>query len=291
MSPQPLSRRLLPIWLVLLLVLGLALPALSVSAQAGSVAAVNTGRLNVRTGPGVQFPAITSLPLNTQVILVGRAPSSTWVEVQIPDGRRGWVNSILIRTYADLSLLPITYSPPATPPPILVTPPPNPGQPGPTVYVVRAGDTLKDIAARYGTTWQILAAVNGLVNPNRIFAGQRLIIAYSVPTVPPPSQPQPGGGVHIVQAGETLQIIAARYGTTWQAIAAANSLSNANQIFVGQRLVIPTTPAQPRYYTVQRGDTLFSIATRYGVTIQALSVANNLANPNQIYVGQRLVIP
>lgn len=291
MSPQPLSRRLLPVWLVLLLVFGLVLPALSVSAQAGSVAAVNTGRLNVRTGPGVQFPAITSLPLNTQVILVGRAPSSTWVEVQIPDGRRGWVNSILIRTYADLSLLPITYSPPLTPPPILVTPPPG-GQPGPTVYVVRAGDTLKDIAARYGTTWQILAAVNGLVNPNRIFAGQRLIIAYSVPTVPPPSQPPPGNsGVHIVQAGETLQTIAARYGTTWQAIAAANALSNPNQIFVGQRLVIPSAPAQPRYYTVQRGDTLFSIATRYGVTIQALSVANSLANPNQIFVGQRLVIP
>jgi LysM repeat protein len=291
MSPQPLSRRLLPIWLVLLLVFGLVLPALSVSAQAGSAAAVNTGRLNVRTGPGVQFPAITSLPLNTQIILVGRAPSGTWVEVQIPDGRRGWVNSILIRTYADLSLLPITYSPPLTPPPILVTPPPGSGQPGQTVYVVRAGDTLKDIAARYGTTWQILAAVNGLVNPNRIFAGQRLIIAYSVPSTPVPSQPPPGSGVHIVQAGETLQTIATRYRTTWQAIAAANALANPNQIFVGQRLIIPSTPAQPRYYTVQRGDTLFSIATRYGVTIQALSAANNLANPNQIFVGQRLVIP
>jgi LysM repeat protein len=118
-----------------------------------------------------------------------------------------------------------------------------------------------------------------------------LIIAYSVPSTPVPSQPPPGSGVHIVQAGETLQTIATRYRTTWQAIAAANALANPNQIFVGQRLIIPSTPAQPRYYTVQRGDTLFSIATRYGVTIQALSAANNLANPNQIFVGQRLVIP
>jgi LysM repeat protein len=96
---------------------------------------------------------------------------------------------------------------------------------------------------------------------------------------------------YIVQSGDTLQIIAVRFGTTWQAIATANNLANPNRIYVGQILVIPvaTTPAQ--YYVVQRGDTLRPIAARFGTTWQALATANNLANPNLIHVGNVLVIP
>ena len=96
---------------------------------------------------------------------------------------------------------------------------------------------------------------------------------------------------YVVQPGDTLQIIAARFGTTWQAIANANNLANPNRIYVGQVLVVPiaTTPAQ--YYTVQRGDTLRTIAARFGTTWQAIAAANNLANPNLIHVGNVLVIP
>lgn len=263
--------------LLSVLIVGMVAPAMTVMAQAGSVAAVNTGRLNVRSGPGVSFSIITSVPANTEVILVGRASSGSWVQVQLANGQQGWMNATRLRTNANLTLLPVTYNTGST------------GTPLPSVYVVKAGDTLKSIAAKYGTTWQALAAANNIINPNYIYAGQTLQISYT--TQPPPAPvppPATNPGFHIVAPGETLQIIAARYGRTWQQLAAANNLGNANLIYTGQRLVIP---AAPRYYTVVVGDTLAIIALRYGTTIQALSVANNLLNPNAIYAGQTLLIP
>ncbi len=103
--------------------------------------------------------------------------------------------------------------------------------------------------------------------------------------------------VHVVQRGENLFRIALRYGVTVNALAAANGLSNTSHIYVGQRLTIPTggspgpTPPSSGVHVVRPGENLFSIALRYGITSQALAAANGIANPNRIYVGQRLVIP
>ncbi len=116
--------------------------------------------------------------------------------------------------------------------------------------------------------------------------------------------------IHIVQPGETLSRIAARYGVTVQAIVQANHITNPNLIYVGQRLIIPisgtitptatttttTTPTSPPdqgyiVYYVRPGDTLNKIAARFGVTVQAIVQANHITNPNLIYVGQRLLIP
>jgi LysM repeat protein len=112
---------------------------------------------------------------------------------------------------------------------------------------------------------------------------------------------------HIVQRGENLFRIALRYGVTVNALAAANGLSSTSIIYVGQRLIIPTggssdsplpTPTSvptsspsSGVHIVQRGENLFRIALRYGLTTQALAAANGIANPNRVYVGQRLVIP
>ena len=111
-----------------------------------------------------------------------------------------------------------------------------------------------------------------------------------------------GPVVHVVQRGENLFRIALRYGTTPQAIAAANGITNVHRIYAGQRLVIPgratapITPPSPtsssgQTYTVRRGDTLFSIARRYGVSLWALVQVNGIRNPAFIYVGQVLRIP
>lgn len=106
--------------------------------------------------------------------------------------------------------------------------------------------------------------------------------------------PRSGPILHVVQWGETLIMIARYYGTTVESIVQANNLRDANYIYVGQRLVIPTgtsVPSKGVYYTVQPGDNLTLIAARFGTTVSAIVQANNLYNPSFIYAGQVLFIP
>jgi LysM repeat protein len=167
------------------------------------------------------------------------------------------------------------------------------------VHVVQRGETLYSIAVRYGTSVSALVQANGLRNANFIYVGQRLIISGSGGGS---GASRSGGGVHVVQRGQTLSSIALRYGTTVSALVRANGLRNANFIYVGQRLIIPgggggssrgggSVPSGGTVHVVQRGQTLASIALRYGTTVAAISSANGIRNPNLIYVGQRLVIP
>ena len=110
-----------------------------------------------------------------------------------------------------------------------------------------------------------------------------------------------GTVVHVVQPGENLFRIGLRYGVSVNALAAANGILNPHYIYAGQRLVIPVggaaTPmssagtAGTRTYVVRRGDTLFRIALRHGVSTWALAQANGIRNPSLIYVGQVLRIP
>lgn len=161
-----------------------------------------------------------------------------------------------------------------------------------TIHAVQRGENLTSIANRYGTTPQAIASANNLVNTNLIYVGQRL----SIPETH--SSSGQSTGYYVVRRGDTLSAIAARFGTTTQTLVRANGLASANFIYVGQRLVIPgggtansSAAITTGYYTVQRGDTVSSIAVRHGVTAWAIVQANHLANPNFIYVGQRLVIP
>jgi len=114
------------------------------------------------------------------------------------------------------------------------------------------------------------------------------------------------GKVHVVRRGDTLAKIALRYGVSVTALSRANNVRNANVIYVGQRLVIPTknSPATSTsnskpaaasssgsVHVVRRGDTLAKISQRYAVSLTALRKINNIRNVNRIYVGQRLQIP
>lgn len=106
-----------------------------------------------------------------------------------------------------------------------------------------------------------------------------------------PPQVADGEAVYVVQPGDTLSAIARRYGSTVQALVEYNSLSSTT-IYVGQRLLLPVAgnPGNPVTHVVQRGETLYRIAQRYGNTVAAIKAANNLRS-DTIYVGQRLLIP
>ncbi|HHU4007755.1 LysM peptidoglycan-binding domain-containing protein, partial [Enterococcus faecalis] len=94
-----------------------------------------------------------------------------------------------------------------------------------TTHIVQHGETLSSIAYQYGTDYQTLASLNGLANPNLIYPGQVLKVNGSATS-----------NVYTVQLGDNLSSIAAKLGTTYQALAALNGLSNPNLIYPGQTL-------------------------------------------------------
>lgn len=109
-----------------------------------------------------------------------------------------------------------------------------------------------------------------------------------------PSAPV-SGTKYTVKAGDTLYSIAKKYNITVSSLAKANSITNYNLIRVGQVLTIPgktiAPPATSVKYTVKAGDTLYSIAKKYNITVAPLAKANNITNYNLIRVGQVLTIP
>lgn len=156
---------------------------------------------------------------------------------------------------------------------------------GTDYYVVEKGDSLYKIANSFGITVDALKKANNLTS-NILNIGQVLIIPGT--NVTPPSS----GNTYIVKSGDSLWKIANNFGVSVDDIKNVNNLTN-NNLSVGQVLVIPggnvpTTPSQT--YTVQRGDTLYKIASNYGISVDALKIANNLTS-NVLSIGQILKIP
>ncbi len=206
----------------------------------------------------------------------------------------------------------------ATVPPVAITPLPPAttiaGGTAPGTYTVQWGDTLTKIASQFSTTTQAILAANPGINANMIYPGVVLKIPSgtapapsatpavgSTPTAPGSAlpAPQPNPGTYTVQPGDWLYAIARKFGVSVQQLAAANPGFNPNFVFPGQVLNIPGAMPGPvpnpspsgNTYTVQPGDTLFSIAVRFRTTTYALQIANRLANPNFISPGQVLTIP
>lgn len=151
-------------------------------------------------------------------------------------------------------------------------------------YYVQPGDSLYKIAARYGTSVTALQQINGLKS-TALYPGQALNVSSGGAT-------SGSGWVYTVKSGDTLYLIAQRYGTTVDALKRANNLSS-NYLWVGQRLTITsgsTTAASGSSYKVQSGDTLYLIAKKYGITVDALKKANGLSG-SYLWVGQTLKIP
>jgi len=94
--------------------------------------------------------------------------------------------------------------------------------------------------------------------------------------------------IHVVQPGETLWLIAQRYGVPVTEIVSANQLESPSKLVSGLALVIPTTP---QTHTVQPGENLTQIARRYGTTVEDISNLNQIQNPNMIISGTILTIP
>ena len=179
----------------------------------------------------------------------------------------------------------------------------------PATYRVQSGDTVSGIAARFGISTASVLAANGLGWKSLIFPGQVLKLSQSAPSAPVPA-PATAGRYTIV-AGDTIWGIAARFGFSASTVLAANNLKPTSIIYPGQTIVIPgkpvpassvipapttpvvasPTPAIASQYVIRAGDTVSGIASRFGVSAQAVLNANGLGWSSTIYIGRTLTIP
>ncbi len=170
---------------------------------------------------------------------------------------------------------------------------PVPAAERPGEYVVRSGDTLSGIAQKYGLSISELKRMNGLSGTN-IRVGQKLKLSRARTSSSRPETAAGSSSTYTVQRGDSLGLIAKRFGTSVSALKAANGL-RSNLIHKGQKLQLPTSGARStvrrsQIHIVQAGESLWSIAKRYGVSISALKSKNGLRS-SSIRRGQRLTIP
>lgn len=158
------------------------------------------------------------------------------------------------------------------------------------LYIVKAGDSLYSIASRYNTTVSEIKRLNNLKS-DELSIGQRLKLPVTTST----------GEYYVVKAGDTLYSIANKNNMSVLELKKLNNLTS-NNLYIGQKLVLKepnnitttnngnTNTSNPNTYVVKLGDTFYSIAKKYNISVNDLKNANNL-NDNLLIIGQELVIP
>ncbi|NLM63896.1 MAG: LysM peptidoglycan-binding domain-containing protein [Firmicutes bacterium] len=173
---------------------------------------------------------------------------------------------------------------------------PTPSCPGGFLYEIRSGDTFYALARRFGVSLEAILAANPGVDPRNLQVGQLVCIPGAV-TPPTPPTFCPGGTPYVIRAGDTLYLLAQRFGTTVDALLRANPGIDPRNLQIGQVICIPVTvPGPPPcpggiLYVIAPGDTLFLLASRFGTTVQAILAANPGIDPNRLQVGQTICIP
>jgi membrane-bound lytic murein transglycosylase D len=175
-----------------------------------------------------------------------------------------------------------------------------------TRHRVRSGETLSTIAARYNTSVRKIMQANNLTRSNYIVAGKTLKVPLpgtTVSTTTSTVNPADVPNTHTVRRGDSLWIIAKKYGTTVKKIQALNGLNTTN-LSIGQKLKIKSasetaTAASTvstidtqnlRAYVVKKGDSPFTIAKQNNTSLNRLLELNQLSKRSTIYPGQTLYI-
>lgn len=156
-------------------------------------------------------------------------------------------------------------------------------------YNVQSGDTLYSIALKYNTTPVAIMRKNNLTN-NLLTVGQTLIIPNDIESTGNNQEQTDTENTYIVQKGDSLYSISRKFGITIDALKNNNNIVD-NTLIVGQVLKIPAQNENTsNLYVVKKGDNLWSIAQKYGVTVNAIRILNNLTS-DVLKIGQTLIIP
>lgn len=174
------------------------------------------------------------------------------------------------------------------------------------IYTVRSGDTMWDIARAFGTSVDALRRSNYIERGSRIYVGQKMKIPASAAKLEEKSKKSSSPGTyasrgsstqsvgkskHKVRSGDTLWDIARMYGTTTANIRRLNGLGRKSRIYPGQVLTISSDGA-PEYvvHQVRRGENLSWIAQKYRTSIARIVAANNIHDPDELRIGDKLKI-
>lgn len=153
-----------------------------------------------------------------------------------------------------------------------------------STYTVKKGDSLYSIANKYNTTVEELKRINNLTS-NTLSIGQVLKLPSDKPNK---IEQEKNTITYTIQKGDSLYSIARKYSTTIDKIKDLNNLTT-NLLSIGQVLLIPTNANLETTYTVQKGDSLYSIAKKYNTTVDKLKQLNNLTS-NLLSIGQILIV-
>ncbi len=170
----------------------------------------------------------------------------------------------------------------------------SPPRPAFVYHRVRRGQTLSAIAKRYGTSVQAISRANNINRRHLIVAGQLLKIPLRGSSYRPSHRQRPvvkNATRHVVRRGDSLWIIAKRYGTTTTEIQKLNHLKSTNLV-IGQVLKLPGYHSKRnlKVYKVKPGDSPYSIATKHNMDLEDLLTINRLTKYNKIYPGQSLYV-
>lgn len=152
-------------------------------------------------------------------------------------------------------------------------------------YIVKKGDSLWSIASKNNTTVDNIKKLNNL-SSNNLSVGQVLKLSYDSE-----NEDIKESNIYTVKKGDSLWLIANKYGTTVDKLKNANDLKS-NTLSIGQTLIIPEKKESTSKisYVVKKGDSLWLIANKYDTTVEKIKSTNNLKG-NTLSIGQVLVIP
>lgn len=160
------------------------------------------------------------------------------------------------------------------------------------VVEVETGDSLLGLSRKYNMTLSEIAELNNKKPPYNIYVGQKIKVYDdgSVEKTTATKTSVPKYKTIVVKSGDNLSKIAFENNSTSRELAEINNIKPPYNVYVGQKLKVPTNGKENNYYIVETGDNLYSISKKNDIKFTELVRINNLSKPYKIYVGQRLLL-